>query len=490
MRPWSCDTFVALPDATRTGTTILAKNSDRPAGETQPLRYFPRREGRPRQLRLAYLELDDADTSWAHLGASPYWCWGHELGLNEWGLAIGNEALFTRDLAANQAVDRAGGQVPGGILGMELVRLGLQRARTSEEAVTVMSALVETHGQWGSGVGGKPPVEGAYDNSYLVADAREAWVLETSGRRWAARRIRSGTCAISNQPTIRTEFDRASTDVAQYATGAGWWAATDAEAPFDFARAYADPQTPLQASHVRLQRSRQLLAEAVDADGVDLAAARRVLRDHYEGSFIGGPYFNAGLPDLLTLCMHEHPAGFTWGNTASSAVFMLSDAPDRLPYLWWSPVTPCTGLYIPVFLHAGTVPGPLARSGPAGGACRPEQAARDTFDPASYWWRFQQLLDVVKGGEHAWTFAERQPVVRAAFDPLEQRWAAELPEVERQAARLRDGDPGATATLLADFTEGCVEQALRTLTALLAEFGHDPGTPGDPRWTAGSVSGC
>lgn len=31
----------------------------------------------------------------------------------------------------------------------------------------------------------------------------------------------------------------------------------------------------------------------------------RILRDHYEGTFLGGPYFNAALPDFLTLCMHD-----------------------------------------------------------------------------------------------------------------------------------------------------------------------------------------
>lgn len=51
------------------------------------------------------------DVSYAHLGGSPYWCWGHELGLNEWGVAIGNEAAARR------------GEAPrAGILGMELVR--------------------------------------------------------------------------------------------------------------------------------------------------------------------------------------------------------------------------------------------------------------------------------------------------------------------------------------------------------------------------------
>jgi len=82
-RPWSCDTFVALPDVTANGSMLLAKNSDRPARDCQPLRYWPRRQSSATSpLRLAYLEIPDVRQSWAHLGGSPYWCWGHELGPN------------------------------------------------------------------------------------------------------------------------------------------------------------------------------------------------------------------------------------------------------------------------------------------------------------------------------------------------------------------------------------------------------------------------
>jgi secernin len=121
-RPWSCDTFVALPEMTIDGSMLLAKNSDRPAKECQPLRYWPRRQSTATSLlRLAYLEIPDVEQSWAHLGGSPYWCWGHELGLNEWGVGIGNEALFTRDLAEHVTQSRHGQPRPAGVLGMELV---------------------------------------------------------------------------------------------------------------------------------------------------------------------------------------------------------------------------------------------------------------------------------------------------------------------------------------------------------------------------------
>ena len=444
-----------LPGATTDGSMLLGKNSDRPVGETQPLRYLPARSGsRSDRLRLAHLEIADARETLAHVGASPHWCWGHELGVNECGVAIGNEALFTRDLARNQEAARAGDPPEPGILGMELLRLGLERGGTAAEAMEVMTGLLERHGQWGAGVPGKSTADGAYDNSYLIADAREAWVLETSGRRWVAAQVRDSSWSVSNEATLRTGWDRASDDLAEHARSTGWWR-DDAGGGFDFAAAYTDPQVPLQVSHLRLQRSRQLLRDAIGAGGVDVAAAARVLRDHYEGTFLEGPYFNAALPDFLTLCMHSHPSGFTWGNTASSAVIVLPPD-DRPPLLWWAAATPCTSVYVPVFVDAGGLPAVLERADP---------------DGDSYWWTFQRLLDAVKGDELGTAYADRQPRVREAFDPLETAWRTELDEVLTAAAELRSGDGrDAAAAPLGAFTRRCVDRALAAAGELLDRF--------------------
>ena len=462
-RPWSCDSFVILPGATADGSMLLGKNSDRPVNETQPLRYVPARSpsGTDR-LRLAYVEIADERETLAHVGASPYWCWGHELGVNERGVAIGNEALFTRDLARNQDDARAGAPPEPGILGMELLRLGLERGRTAAEAMEVMTALLERHGQWGAGVPRTSPVEGAYDNSYLIADGREAWVLETSGRRWVAARVRDSSWSVSNQATIRGEWDRDSGDIAEHAREAGWW-----DRDFDFAAAYTDPQVPLQVSHIRLQRSRQLLRDAVGAGGADVAAAARVLRDHYEGTFLEGPYFNAARPDFLTLCMHSHPSGFTWGNTASSAIFVLTPD-DRSPLLWWAAATPCTSVYIPVFVDAAGLPAVLER----GGTARPEgfdpgRAPADAPAGDSYWWTFQRLLDAVNGDALGTAYPGRQPQVRDVFDPLETAWRAELDELLADASRR---GRAAAAAPLAAFTQRCVDSALAAASALLERF--------------------
>ena len=71
---------------------------------------------------------------------------------------------------------------------MDLVRLGLERGRDAREALEVIAALIETHGQGGAALAPDGP---GYHNSFLIADPESAWILETSNRRWAARRARA-----------------------------------------------------------------------------------------------------------------------------------------------------------------------------------------------------------------------------------------------------------------------------------------------------------
>ena len=183
-----CDTWVALKDATEEGRVIFAKNSDRPIFDCQPLVLQPRQGWQPGSaIQTEYVQVPQVEVTYAHLGSQPYWCWGYEEGINEWGVVIGNEAIYTRPYREAVTDFQQGKPVSPGLLGMDLIRLGLERSQSAQQAVELMGGLVEVYGQFGSGGPGKPHDTGSYDNAFIIADASEAWVLETAGRRWAAQ---------------------------------------------------------------------------------------------------------------------------------------------------------------------------------------------------------------------------------------------------------------------------------------------------------------
>jgi secernin len=184
-----CDLLVALGPATDSGRTLFAKNSDRPPAEAQELEWLaPRRDdGR---VATTYAAVDAAP-GWtvAVLGSRPAWMWGLEHGVNEAGVAVGNAAIFTT-LDPHDAAPA--------LTGMDLVRLALERATTAPAAVEVILTLLDRYGQGGSGHDG---VDDPYWSSFLAADADEAWVVETSGRKAATERVALSR-AISNRTSI------------------------------------------------------------------------------------------------------------------------------------------------------------------------------------------------------------------------------------------------------------------------------------------------
>lgn len=66
-------------------------------------------------------------------------------------------------------------------------RLALERGSTAQDAMLVITGLLERYGQGGSCR--EAPAPFSYHNTFLLADRTEAWVLETAGRLWAAQRI-------------------------------------------------------------------------------------------------------------------------------------------------------------------------------------------------------------------------------------------------------------------------------------------------------------
>lgn len=195
-----CDTL-----ALRHNNTVwLAKNSDREPDEAQLVVRIPQvNNDDSKMLQTTYLEIPQTARQNAVILSKPFWIWGAEMGLNDKGVAIGNEAVFTKVMEKET-----------GLIGMDLLRLALERGDTAEHALHIITELLEKFGQ--GGICGYRDKAFHYDNSFLIADPQEIWVLETAGRHWAAKKIDS-QYAISNRLTLGSDFDLSSDDLIDFA---------------------------------------------------------------------------------------------------------------------------------------------------------------------------------------------------------------------------------------------------------------------------------
>ena len=263
------------------GATWFAKNSDREPSEPQPVLRLPAAADDAPTLRATYIELPQVPRRHGVILSKPVWCWGAEMGLNERGVVIGSSAVYTRRASCTPA-----------LLGADLVRLGLERGGSAGEALEVVIRLLEQHGQGGPAALRNKKL--CADSSFLVADATDAWLLETAGRDWVARRV-AGHCAISNALTIGTERDlRAAavpkeTDFARaHGTRLRPWLER-ARARRELALhhlARATPSLPRMAFHLRAhRRDNEDPARGSNAD-VCMHAAGPIRRHQTTGSMI------------------------------------------------------------------------------------------------------------------------------------------------------------------------------------------------------------
>ncbi|MFM8323209.1 MAG: C69 family dipeptidase [Chloroflexota bacterium] len=380
-----CDTVVATGEVTRDGVTVFGKNSDREPNEAHLLLAVPAQDHPAgSRLRLTYIEIPQAAHTYAVLLAKPFWIWGAEMGANEHGVVIGNEAVFTKAPYNKEP----------GMIGMDLLRLGLERGATAHQALEVITGLLERWGQGGN-CGFTHPFY--YHNSFLIADPHAAWVLETAGPHWAARQVR-GIYTISNGITLGNQWDLASPDLVKYAVERGWCKGRD---DFDFGRVYSEPvYTYFGACRYRCSRTTQLLEE--QRGRVTVHTVMQALRDH--GDEPGRPY----RPDrgLLqpTVCMHSGFGPVRGDQSIGSMVSQL--APDLPTHFFTATSAPCTGVFKPVWLDAGL----------------PEHGPQPTGvdDGQSLFWRHERL--------HRATLADhpaRLALYQAERDALEQHFAGQ-----------------------------------------------------------------
>ncbi len=380
--PAVCDTVVRVDDE----GVLFAKNSDRDPNEAQLLEWHPAaRHPVGAELRCTWVGVAQVRATRAILISRPWWLWGAEMGANDAGVVIGNEAVFTT-VHRRDPAER-------GLLGMDLLRLALERAGSAEEAVEVIVSLLERHGQRGPASFVRRRF--SYDNSFIVADPTGAIVLESAGRRWAVERVERGVRGISNLLTIpgfaEAHSDRVRTAVAHGA----------------LRRACTERAT---------ERARRGPEAVLDLFGA--------LRSHGDTP---APRHSPLTGAMRGPCMHAGGV-LAASQTTASWVSDLRPAPDGGPLHWATgTAAPCTSVFLPVRVadpvHLGPTP-------------------TDVADGAALWWRHEDLHRSTLGDplglvgrfgherdrlESAWV-ASRPPTADAfaVADELRERWLTDV----------------------------------------------------------------
>lgn len=357
-----CDTICVLKDESKNGAVMLAKNSDREPNEPHVITYIPARQHEAGgTLKCTYIEIPQTPRANAVLLFKPGWIWGAEMGVNEHGVAIGNEAVFTKAKKG-----------PDALTGMDLLRLALERADTAEAALETIVRLLKEFGQGGNCGYTK---DFRYDNSFMIADKQAAYILETSGKNWAASPI-SGKSAISNRLFIRKEHTLRE----------------GVEEGEDFARRFTEPVFSFFAK--AKQRREQSLC-AIKKNPVTPGRLMGALRAHEPG--LDGKEFRCG--SVGSVCMHA--GGLIGDQTTGSFIAVLREG---APITVWATgaSAPCISAFKPVFFGVNTPP-----------------VFEDEAEGREYWLKRERLHRAVLAG-----LADVK-ALRARRDALEQKWLAE-----------------------------------------------------------------
>ncbi|MHA2007023.1 MAG: C69 family dipeptidase [Promethearchaeota archaeon] len=272
-----CDTLIALTNSTYDGSVIFGKNSDRPFDEVQLISYIPKRKHpKGEELKCTYISIPQVPETAAILLSQPWWMWGAEMGTNEFGVVIGNEAVYTREPLRSS-----------GLLGMDLLRLGLERGKSAKEAMQIIIDLLEKFGQGGGCAFNDPGW--IYHNSFIIADPKEAYVLETADKWWITEKVKN-VRSISNGLSIRDKGDFRKKGIIEYATGRGYCKNED---DFDFAVTFSEsPNLANLSPYSRGGKSLKLLKENLGK--ITPKLMMEFLREHQAGICMHGGFESTG----------------------------------------------------------------------------------------------------------------------------------------------------------------------------------------------------
>ena len=314
------DMVVALKQASANGATLFGLNHHAAVDQRHAVRWVPGQMHIPGEISLsATLKVPQARQTYAVLGIQPIGEWGFTHGVNEHKVTAGVTQWRSR-LPVEQAA----------LSGHDLVRLALERGRSAHHAVEVLTDLLE---HYAPGIN-----DGANGYIFLIADANEAYVLETAGHFWALLEC-SHTRVVTDAAMIHQDWQRLAPGLASHVIEKGWW--QDDGSKIDFIRCFGDSAEKCKFAHKRWGHASLALAQQQGA--IDAHFLRRMLADHFTQN-------RDSIPGIEPMTL------------ATSFIVELSKREE--PMLAWVAFgTPRVALYFPLCLN-GDLPGAFAEGTP------------------------------------------------------------------------------------------------------------------------------
>lgn len=328
-----CDTLVALSEYTASGNLIFAKNSDREPDEAQGLLHVPRSNSQKDSLQCTYIRIPQIKGTYEVILSKPFQMWGAEMGANEHGLVIGNEAVFTRVKIKKDN---------SGLTGMDLLRLALERSKNSEEAIECITQLLKEYGQ--NACGGYKNKDFFYHNSFIIADPKSAYILETAGKSWVLKKI-SSIGSISNGLQIGSEYDKIHLEEEKLKFPFQY---LPKPKPFSFSSYFSDFLYTTVGKAKKRQSCSFGLME-LEKSHFNAEKAMGILKTHDKQD----DFFDPKKASTACLCMHA--TGLT--NPSTTTGSMVAEIRKELPSTIWLTGTsmPCLSVFIPFFPGTSTL---------------------------------------------------------------------------------------------------------------------------------------
>ncbi|MDZ4727748.1 MAG: C69 family dipeptidase [Leptospira sp.] len=336
-----CDTSFASEKFTRNNLRIFAKNSDREPNESQEILHVPNQTfPKNSLLRTTYIEIPQVERTYEIFLSKPFQMWGAEMGVNEYGVCIGNEAVFT-NIKKKKAND--------GLTGMDMIRLALERSKTAKEALGTITKLLELYGQDANG--GYENQNFFYHNSFIIADETQAYVLETADKYWVAKAI-DVYYAISNGLTITNDFDICSDSVTDLKKD---FYKKNPNQTFSFQRLFSDTfYTTMSFCKVRRSLNTSRSEKAKNEKGqYSIEDAFNVIRSHTNSNESNYKIQNG---NMKSICVHATGPITPNSTTGSLVVVWNTEAQNKNSFqvFYTGTTNPCLSVFKPFFFNTET----------------------------------------------------------------------------------------------------------------------------------------